>query len=345
MAWKPSNLLTLLIANGGVDRCRFQHRAFGAVARHFEHGFADPDRRVDEFRKQRSQQRQQRCREHIESAARRRLGAFAVQGLDDPRTKCISHQRQFSRGKFRPASDAGPHAAPSIVGSGGGNINEGHLGIQTRQRRGCGDSQIVGEACLWTLHRCAPIRHPITPGELGAFGFSVGVTALALIVSACARPLPTSAGQEAVISPQAADFIKKSTYTKVPSFIPITAKQIIEGRDKFQASESTVEDALISKFALTTERVLVNNVPVLVISPAHVTPGLEDAIVQNWFNENGVEYVRTYPRALIGEAPDDLFTAAGDTWSPEAWLAQLGWMRSLGHEGGLFVTVGRREAA
>jgi len=64
--------------------------------------------------------------------------------------------------------------------------------------------------------------------------------------------------------------------------------------------------------------------------------------VQNWFNENGIEYVRAYPSALIGETPDDLLTAAGDTWSPEAWLAQLGWMRSLGHEGGLFVTVGRR---
>ena len=66
--------------------------------------------------------------------------------------------------------------------------------------------------------------------------------------------------------------------------------------------------------------------------------------VQNWFHENGIEYVRTYPSALIGGAPDDLLTAAGDTWSFEAWLAQLGWMRSLGSEGGLFVTVGRREA-
>ena len=27
-----------------------------------------------------------------------------------------------------------------------------------------------------------------------------------------------------------------------------------------------------------------------------------------------------------------------------AWAAQLGWMRSLGGEGGLFVTVGRRPA-
>ena len=67
--------------------------------------------------------------------------------------------------------------------------------------------------------------------------------------------------------------------------------------------------------------------------------------VQDWFKENGVEYVRAYPSALIGEASDDLFTVAGDTWSLEAWLVQLGWMRSLGFEGGLFVTVGRREVA
>jgi SAM-dependent methyltransferase len=66
--------------------------------------------------------------------------------------------------------------------------------------------------------------------------------------------------------------------------------------------------------------------------------------VQKWFHENGVEYVRTYPSALIGGAPDDLLSAAGDTWSFEAWLAQLGWMGSLGSEGGLFVTIGRREA-
>lgn len=67
--------------------------------------------------------------------------------------------------------------------------------------------------------------------------------------------------------------------------------------------------------------------------------------VQKWFKENGVEYVRSYPSALLGEAPDDLLAADGDAWRPEAWLKQLGWMASLGPEGGLFVTVGRREAA
>ena len=28
--------------------------------------------------------------------------------------------------------------------------------------------------------------------------------------------------------------------------------------------------------------------------------------------------------------------------SHEQWLAQIGWMKALGHEGGLFITVGRR---
>lgn len=69
------------------------------------------------------------------------------------------------------------------------------------------------------------------------------------------------------------------------------------------------------------------------------------AEVQRWFEENGVEYVRTYPSALLGVESDDLFAPAEDNWRAEGWLAQLGWMRSLGHEGGLFVTVGRRRLA
>ncbi len=64
--------------------------------------------------------------------------------------------------------------------------------------------------------------------------------------------------------------------------------------------------------------------------------------VQGWFDENGVEYLRAYPSALMGEDPEDLLTPEGDRWWLETWLAQLGWMRTLQHEGGLFVTVGRR---
>ena len=34
--------------------------------------------------------------------------------------------------------------------------------------------------------------------------------------------------------------------------------------------------------------------------------------------------------------------ADADDWSVESWLAQLAWMWTLGREGGLFFTVGRR---
>jgi SAM-dependent methyltransferase len=66
------------------------------------------------------------------------------------------------------------------------------------------------------------------------------------------------------------------------------------------------------------------------------------AEVQGWFEENGAEYLRTYPTAVLGEEPKGLFGRAVDNWRPEGWLAQLGWMRQLGHEGGLFFTVGQR---
>ena len=66
------------------------------------------------------------------------------------------------------------------------------------------------------------------------------------------------------------------------------------------------------------------------------------AEVQRWFAENGVEYVRAYPSALIGEEPEDLLAPAADNWRLEGWLAQLGWIRAVGQEGGLFVTIGRR---
>jgi SAM-dependent methyltransferase len=66
------------------------------------------------------------------------------------------------------------------------------------------------------------------------------------------------------------------------------------------------------------------------------------AEVQSWFAENDVEYLRAYPSAVLGEESEELFTSAADNWRFEGWLAQIGWMRALGHEGGLFVTVGRR---
>jgi SAM-dependent methyltransferase len=67
--------------------------------------------------------------------------------------------------------------------------------------------------------------------------------------------------------------------------------------------------------------------------------------VQRWFAESGVEYLRTYPDSLFAseELEDDaLFDAAEDDWGFENWVAQLAWMKSLAHEGGLWVTIGRK---
>jgi SAM-dependent methyltransferase len=66
------------------------------------------------------------------------------------------------------------------------------------------------------------------------------------------------------------------------------------------------------------------------------------AEVQGWFAENRVQYLRAYPSAVLGEEANELFAPAVDNWRPEGWLAQLGWIFTLGREGGLFFTIGRR---
>jgi SAM-dependent methyltransferase len=66
------------------------------------------------------------------------------------------------------------------------------------------------------------------------------------------------------------------------------------------------------------------------------------AEVQRWFQENDVEYLRAYPSAVLGDEPEHLFEPAADNWSLEGWLAQLGWIWTLGREGGLFFSIGRR---
>ena len=67
--------------------------------------------------------------------------------------------------------------------------------------------------------------------------------------------------------------------------------------------------------------------------------------VQRWFASNEIDYVRTYPSTVFGEDSSGLFETASDNWSAEALFAQMSWAWTLGHEGGLFVVVGRRRGA
>jgi len=66
--------------------------------------------------------------------------------------------------------------------------------------------------------------------------------------------------------------------------------------------------------------------------------------VRRWFRDNGIEWLRAVPDTLLGTDPpasSDLFQPAGDDWAVEDALAQISWARTLAHEGGLFVAVGR----
>jgi 2-polyprenyl-3-methyl-5-hydroxy-6-metoxy-1,4-benzoquinol methylase len=67
--------------------------------------------------------------------------------------------------------------------------------------------------------------------------------------------------------------------------------------------------------------------------------------VRRWFAENDVDYIRAFPSALLGGEETGLFDPEEDGWWLEDWLAQIGWIRSLAQEGGLFVAVGRRREA
>jgi len=64
--------------------------------------------------------------------------------------------------------------------------------------------------------------------------------------------------------------------------------------------------------------------------------------VQRWFREHDVEFLRAYPSPVFGDEPEHLFTPAADDWAIERGLAQIGWCWTLGREGGLFFSVGRR---
>lgn len=69
--------------------------------------------------------------------------------------------------------------------------------------------------------------------------------------------------------------------------------------------------------------------------------------VRGWFRQNGMEYLRSYPSALLGRAGEDdcLFAPQGDDWWLEAALAQVAWTWRLRADGGLFIAVGRRPYA
>jgi SAM-dependent methyltransferase len=57
------------------------------------------------------------------------------------------------------------------------------------------------------------------------------------------------------------------------------------------------------------------------------------AEIQRWFADNDVDYLRSFPSTVLDDDSEDLFARAVDDWRVERWIAQLGWMWTLGGEG------------
>ena len=66
------------------------------------------------------------------------------------------------------------------------------------------------------------------------------------------------------------------------------------------------------------------------------------AEVKRWFAATDVDYLRSFPSPVFDDDGRDLFSPAIDHWALEVWIAQIGWMWTLGLEGGLFFAIGRR---
>jgi SAM-dependent methyltransferase len=64
--------------------------------------------------------------------------------------------------------------------------------------------------------------------------------------------------------------------------------------------------------------------------------------VMGWFRDSGLEYLRSFPSTVLDDDSEELFASAVDNWRVERWAAQLAWLATLGREGGLFVSIGRR---
>lgn len=66
-----------------------------------------------------------------------------------------------------------------------------------------------------------------------------------------------------------------------------------------------------------------------------------------WFREEGVEYVGSVPSLRVGArltGDERLFEPSALPGRLERILCQLGWMTTIGWEGGFFITIGRRAA-
>lgn len=102
-----------------------------------------------------------------------------------------------------------------------------------------------------------------------------------MLATSCSHRVKVTPAQETSLSPEAIAFLKKTTYYTIPSWFPISDKQIIDGRNKFEAGELIQEGKMIKQFNLKIDSAKIAGVPVLIITPPVINPIYKDVIAFN----------------------------------------------------------------
>jgi hypothetical protein len=132
-----------------VDDVGWFEEGFGEAALgDVEHGAADLLGGGDVARERGFYERKDGAEDVVEELVELCFGADAVEGLDEAGAEHVgSAEGEFEEVVFGAALDAGPHGAAAFagVGSGAGDVDEGHPGVEAGEGGGSGESEVVGE--------------------------------------------------------------------------------------------------------------------------------------------------------------------------------------------------------
>jgi Esterase/lipase len=85
-------------------------------------------------------------------------------------------------------------------------------------------------------------------------------------------------GQISTISPEATKIIRGFSSFSLPSFMKIGPRLLKLMRKNFNVGENKIENEIIERYHLKLENIMVNDVPVLTITPNHINPKYDKMI-------------------------------------------------------------------
>jgi hypothetical protein len=155
----------------GVDVFGFEDGFWIAGFGYAKHGAAELFGRGDVLREPGFEEREYWIEDGVEGLIELCLGADAVERLDGSRAEHVGgFEGELEEIVFGFAFDAGPHGAAAFgrVGASSGDVEEGHLRVESCEGCGSGEGEVVGEVLVLRL---------VHPGGGDAKGEEAGVEA------------------------------------------------------------------------------------------------------------------------------------------------------------------------